>query len=98
MNLLYEKKMTIWSVHVLNVSDNANSILDNKIAHFREKYRIQHDFSYLICIKQLEQVYVMSGEGKSLIGRVWSLILVKSNQYTVEGLISIKLIICSVLL
>ena len=27
------------------VSNNANSILRNKIAYFREKYRIQHDFS-----------------------------------------------------
>ena len=26
------------------VSNNANSILGNKIAYFREKYRIQHDF------------------------------------------------------
>ena len=25
------------------VSNNANSILGNKIAYFREKYRIQHD-------------------------------------------------------
>ena len=30
-------------------------------------------------------MYVMSGEEKSLIDRVWSLILVKSNQYIVEG-------------
>ena len=30
-------------------------------------------------------MYVMSGEEKSLIDRVWALILVKSNQYTVEG-------------
>ena len=36
-------------------------------------------------IKQIEQVYVMSGEEKYLIDSVWSLILVKSNQYTVEG-------------
>ena len=68
------------------VSNNANSILGNKIAYFREKYRIQHDFSYLNnAIKQIKQVYVMSGEEKSLIDRVWSLILLKSNQYTVEG-------------
>ena len=62
------------------VSNNANSILGNKIAYFREKSRIQHDFSNLNkAIKQIEQVYVMSGEEKSLIDRVWSLILVKSN-------------------
>ena len=68
------------------VSNNANSILGNKIAYSREKYRIQHDFYNLNkAIKQIEQVYVMGGEEKSLIDRVWSLILVKSNQYTVEG-------------
>ena len=68
------------------VSNNANSILGNKIPYFREKYRIQHDFLNLNkAIKLIEQVYVMRGEEKSLIDRVWSLILVKSNQYTVEG-------------
>ena len=79
--------ITVWSVHVLNMCpNNANSILGNKIAYFREKYMIQHDFSNLNkAIKQIEQVYVMSGEEKSLIDRVWSLILVISNQYTVEG-------------
>ena len=71
----------------------------NKIADFREKYRIQHDFSNLNkAIKQIEQVYVMRGEEKSLIDRVWSLILVKSNQYTVEGFDFMKLMICSVFL
>ena len=63
------------------VSNNANSILGNKIAYFREKYRIQHDLSNL---KQIEQASVLSGEQQSLIDIVWSLILVKSNQYTVE--------------
>ena len=68
------------------VSNNANSILGNKIAYFREKYRIQHDFSNLNkAIKMIEQASVLSGEEKSLIDSVWSLILVKSNQYTVEG-------------
>ena len=37
-------------------------------------------------IKMIEQASVLSGEEKSLIDSVlWSLILVKSNQYTVEG-------------
>ena len=57
------------------VSNNANSILGNKIAYFREKYRIQHDFSNLNkAIKQIEQASVLSGEEQSLIDRVWSLI------------------------
>ena len=68
------------------VSNNANSILGNKVAYFREKYRIQHDFSNLNkVIKMIEQVSVLSGEEKSLIDSVWSLNLVKSNQYIVEG-------------
>ena len=68
------------------VSNNANSILGNKIACFREKYRIQHDFSNLNkAIKMIEQASVLSGVDKSLIDSVWSLILEKSNQYTVEG-------------
>ena len=58
----------------------------NKIAYFREKYRIQHEFSNLNkAIKQIEQASVLSDEEKSLIDRAWSLILVKSNQYIVEG-------------
>ena len=68
------------------VSNNANSILGNKIAYFREKYRIQYDFSNLNkAIKQIEHASVLCGEEKSFIDSVWSLILVKSNQYTVEG-------------
>ena len=68
------------------VSNNANSILGNKIAYFREKYKIQHDFLNLNkAIKQIEQASVLSGEEQSLIDSVWSLILVKYNQYTVEG-------------
>ena len=53
-----------------------------KLAYFRGKYRIQHDFSILNkAIKQIEQ----ASEEKSLIDNVWSLILVKYNKYTVEG-------------
>ena len=52
----------------------------------REKYRIQHDFLNLNkAIKMIEQASVLSGEEKSFIDSVWSLILVKSNQYAVEG-------------
>ena len=60
--------------------------MGNKIGYFREKYRIQYDFSNLNkAIKQIEQTSVLSGEEQSLIDSVWSLILVKSNKYTVEG-------------
>ena len=68
------------------MSHNANSILGNKIAYFREKCRIQHDILNLNkSIKQIEQASVLSGEKQSPSDRVWSLILVHSNQYTVEG-------------
>ena len=60
--------------------------MGNKIAYVREKFRIQHDFSNLNkAITQIEQASVLSGEEQCLIANVWSLILVKSNQYTVEG-------------
>ena len=50
------------------VSNNVNSILGKKIAYFREKYRIQHDFSNVNkAIKMIEQSSVLSGEEKSLI-------------------------------
>ena len=87
----------IWSVHVLNnVFNNAKSILENKLAYFREKYRIQHDFSNLNdAINQIEQESVLSGEEKYLIDSVlWSVILVKSNQYTVEGFDEINDMLC----
>ena len=59
------------------MSNNANSILGNNIVYFREKYRIKHDFSNLNkAIKMIKQAYVLSGEEKSLIDSVWSLILV----------------------
>ena len=62
------------------VSNIANSILGNKIAYFREKYRIQHDFLNLNkAIKMIEQASVL------LLLTAYGLILVKSNQYTVEG-------------
>ena len=35
--------------------------------------------------KAIKQTHVLSGEEQSLIDSEWSLILVKSNQYTVEG-------------
>ena len=67
------------------VSNNANSIYRNKIAYFRETFGIKHDFSNSNkAVKQIEQASVLSGEEKSLIDSEWSLILVKSNQYTVE--------------
>ena len=48
------------------VSNNANSILGNKIAYFREKYRIQYVFSNINkAIKQIEQASVLTAYGHS---------------------------------
>ena len=59
------------------MSNNANFIFGNIIPYFREKYRLQHDFSKLNkAIKQIEHAPVLSGDEQSLIDRVWSLILV----------------------
>ena len=53
------------------VSNNANSICENKIGYFRENYSIQHDFSNLnTAIKQIEPASVLNGEEQSLIDRV----------------------------
>ena len=53
--------------------------MDNKIAFFSEK-----PTGYLIkAIKQIEQADVFSSEEQSLINRIWSLILVKSDQFVV---------------
>ena len=49
-------------------------------------------------IKMFEQASVLSSEEKSLIDSIWSLILVNSNPYTVEGFDFAKLIICSAFL
>ena len=46
----------------------------------------------------IERASVLSGGEKSLIDSVWSLIRVKSNQYTLKSLILPKLIICSAFL
>ena len=62
------------------VSNNDIFILGNQITYPREKDRIQRDFSNLNkAIKQIEQEAVLSSEEPSLIDRVLSLILVKSN-------------------
>ena len=55
-----------------------------QVAYFREKYRIQHS-NLNKAIKQIEQASVLSSEEQTLIDSVWSRILVKSNQYTVDG-------------
>ena len=53
------------------VSNNANSICENKIGYFRENYSIQHDFSNLnTAIKKIEPASVLNGEEQSLIDRV----------------------------
>ena len=80
------------------VSNNANSIFRNKMAYLKEKYRIQHNFSNYKNYQTDKTSIALSREEQSLIDRVRSLILVKTNQYTGEGLILPKLMICSAFL
>ena len=79
------------------VSNNANSIMGNKIAYFIETYRIHHDFTNLNkAIKQIEHASVLYSEEQSLIDMVWSLILVESKKFSVEGFDFVKIndIVC----
>ena len=67
------------------VSNNTISIIGYKITYFRENYWIHHDFSNLNkAIKSVDQGTVLSREEQSVSDRVWSLILVTSNQFAVE--------------
>ena len=60
--------------------------MGNTLAYFRENYRTHHDFLEMNkAMKQIEQAVVLSSEEQSLIDWLWSLILVKSNQFAVEG-------------
>ena len=61
-------------------------LIGNKIAYFREN--TGYNMTFRIWIKLSSRLnkcmYHMSGEEQSFIDCVWSLILVKSHQYTVE--------------
>ena len=68
------------------ISNNANSILDNKLAYFRDRFVININQCMLNDnIKKIKLSTVISDEEQLIINNIWSLILLKSNQYSVEG-------------
>ena len=68
------------------ITNNANSILGNKLAYFRDRFAININRCTLNDnIKKIKLSTVISDEEQLIINNIWSLILVKSNQYYVEG-------------
>ena len=68
------------------ISNNANSIIGNKLTYFGDRFAINlnrctlHDST-----KKIKWSTVISDEEQLIINNIWSLILVKSNQYYVQG-------------
>ena len=68
------------------ISNNANSILGNKLAYFRDRFVINiNQCSLNDNIKKIKLSTVISDEEQLIINNIWSLILVKSSQYSVQG-------------
>ena len=68
------------------ITNNANSILGNKLAYFRDRFAININRCTLNDnIKKRKLSTVISDEEQLIINNIWSLILVKSNQYYVQG-------------
>ena len=68
------------------ISNNANSILGNKLAYFRDRFAINiNRYTLNDNIKKINLSTVISDEEQLIINNIWSLILVKSNQYYVLG-------------
>ena len=68
------------------ISNNANFILGNKLAYFRDRFAININQCILNDnIKKIKLSTVISDEEQLIINNIWSLILVKSNQYYVQG-------------
>ena len=74
--------------------DIAHSIFGNKLAYFRDRFAININRCRLNDnIKKIKLSTVISDEEQLIINNIWSLILVKSNQYYVQDLMSVKLVI-----
>ena len=68
------------------ISNNANSILGNKLSYFRDRFEINSNQCILNDnIKKIKLSTVISDEEQLIINNIWSLLLVKSNQYSVQG-------------
>ena len=68
------------------ISNNANSIIGNKLPYFRDHFEININRCTLNeNIKKIKLSTVISDDEQLIINNIWSLILVKSNQYYVQG-------------
>ena len=68
------------------ISNNANSILGNKLAYFRDRFAIKiNQCSLNDNVKKIKLSTVISDDEQLIINNVWSLILIKSNQYYGQG-------------
>ena len=68
------------------ISNNANYFLSNKLAYFRIRFAININQCTLNdIIEKIKLSTVISGDEHLIINSIWSLILVKSNQYYVQG-------------
>ena len=68
------------------ISNNANYILGNKLAYFRIRFAININQCTLNDnIKEIKLSTVISGDEQLIINNILSLILVKSDQYYVQG-------------
>ena len=69
-----------------SLSNNANSILGNKLAYFRDCFAININQCILNDnIQKIKLSTVISDDEQLIINNIWSLLLVKSNQYSVHG-------------
>ena len=68
------------------ISNNANSILGHKLAYFRDRFAININQCILNDIsKKIKLPTVISDEEQLIINNIWSLLLVKSSLYSVQG-------------
>ena len=73
-----------WCVHVFQSS--VNSTLGNKLAYFRDRFAININRCTLNDnIKKIKLSTVISDDKQLIVNYIWSLLLVKSNQYYVQG-------------
>ena len=68
------------------ISNNANYKLGNKLAYFRDRFAININRCTLNDdIKKIKLSTVIGDDEQLIIHHIWSLLLVKSNQYSVQG-------------
>ena len=67
------------------ISNNPNSIFGNKLAYFRDRFAININ-QCTLNEKKMKLPTVISDDEQLIINNIWSLRLVKSNQYYVQGI------------